>query len=88
VWYRNLVNEEALAHWGAVVPKKNCLCWCIYVTVIHNRLKNIINECIFIVIGINIYTSINMPQHNRMKSYKKNLLVFVILYILLSNVIF
>jgi hypothetical protein len=21
VWYRNLVNEEALAHWGAVAPK-------------------------------------------------------------------
>jgi hypothetical protein len=22
VWSRNLVNEEALAHWGAVVPEK------------------------------------------------------------------
>jgi hypothetical protein len=21
VWCRNLVNEEALAHWGAVAPK-------------------------------------------------------------------
>ena len=23
VWSRNLLNEEALAHWGAVAPKKN-----------------------------------------------------------------
>jgi hypothetical protein len=23
MWSRNLVNEEALAHWGAVVPKTN-----------------------------------------------------------------
>jgi hypothetical protein len=26
VWSRNLVNEEALAHWGAVAPKTNKVC--------------------------------------------------------------
>jgi len=26
VWSRNLVNDDALAHWGAVIPKTNMPC--------------------------------------------------------------
>jgi hypothetical protein len=40
VWYRNLVNEEVLAHWGAVAPKTNKQTNSVYWTVPYPGLKD------------------------------------------------
>ena len=60
VWSRNLVNEEALAHWGAVAPQTNNPVELSYVFYLQN----------FVVVSVSYFISVTLPTHsNKRESF-------------------